>query len=213
MTEGLREQKKRRTRRHIHDVALGLFVERGFDHVTIAEVAAAAEVSVNTLYNYFQAKEDLVLDPQRTAERRLADIVLRRDPGESAARAVLDRLRDMVRRHDRELGLTEGFGRVYEMMRAAPTLTARLDDLGRQMTAALAAVLAEETGTGPDDPLPRVVAAQIGLAHSLVFTEIGRLTAAGESPGTIATAVLRLLDVVEDLLGEPVLTYAVRKDR
>lgn len=213
MTEGLRERKKRRTRQRIHEAALTLFVERGFDHVTIAEVAAEAEVSVNTLYNYFQAKEDLVLDPQRTAERRLADIVRERGPGESAARAVLARLRDMVRRHDRALGLTDGFGRVYEMMRAAPTLTARLDDLGRQMTAALAAVLAEETGTGPDDPLPQVVAAQIGLAHSLVFTEIGRRTAAGETPETIAAAVLRLLDVVEDLLGETVLTYATRKDR
>ncbi|MGC5014208.1 TetR/AcrR family transcriptional regulator [Streptosporangium sp. DT93] len=213
MTEGLREQKKRRTRQRLHDVALGLFVERGFDHVTIAEVAAAAEVSVNTLYNYVQAKEDLVLDPQRTAEERLADIVRRRGPGESAARAVLDRLREMVRRRDRALGLTDGFGRVYEMMRAAPTLTARLDDLGRQMTAALEAVLAEETGTGPGDPLPRVVAAQIGLAHSLVFAEIGRRTTAGESPETIATAVLRLLDVVEDLLGETVLTYATREDR
>ncbi|GAA3012941.1 TetR/AcrR family transcriptional regulator [Streptosporangium longisporum] len=213
MTEGLRERKKRQTRQRIHDVALGLFVERGFDHVTIAEVAAAAEVSVNTLYNYFRSKEDLVLAAEGTAERRLAGIVRHRGPGESAARAVLARLREEVGRHDRALGLTDGFGRVYEMMRAAPTLTARLEELGRQMTAALATVLAEETGTDPDDPLPRVVAAQIGLAHALVFAEVGRRTTAGEAPEEIATAVLRLLDVIEDLLGEPVLTYAPREDR
>ncbi|MEU0479317.1 TetR/AcrR family transcriptional regulator [Streptosporangium sp. NPDC006013] len=56
MTEGLRERKKRQTRQRIYEVAIGLFVERGFEHVTIAEVAAAAEVSVNTVYNYFQSK-------------------------------------------------------------------------------------------------------------------------------------------------------------
>ncbi|MFF5212679.1 TetR/AcrR family transcriptional regulator [Streptosporangium sp. NPDC000396] len=213
MTEGLRERKKRQTRRRISEVATGLFVERGFEHVTIAEVAEAAEVSVNTVYNYFQAKEDLVLPPEEASPRRLADIVRHRPPGESAARAVLAHLRDEVHRRDRKLGLTEGFGRVFEMMRAAPTLTARLGDLGQQMTDALAVELAEETGAAPDDPLPRVVAFQLGCFHSLIYGEIGKRTAAGESPEAIAEAVLELLDVVEDLLGERVLTYAVREGR
>ncbi|GAA3099553.1 TetR/AcrR family transcriptional regulator [Streptosporangium carneum] len=213
MTEGLRERKKRRTRQRISEVATGLFVDRGFEHVTIAEVAAAAEVSVNTVYNYFETKEDLVLPPDEASPRRLADIVRDRPPGESAAGAVLTRLRDEVRRRDRVLGLTEGFGRVLEMMLAAPTLTARLGDLGRQMTDALADALAEETGASPDDPLPRVVAWHLGCLHSLVYTEIGGRTAAGESPDTIAEAVLDLLDAAESLLGERALTYAVRKDR
>lgn len=212
MTEGLRERKKRQTRRHICEVATGLFVQRGFEQVTIAEVAAAADVSVNTVYNYFQAKEDLVLPPEQASPQRLADIVRRRGAGESAARAVLAQLRDEVRRRDRMLGLTEGFGRVYRMMRAAPTLTARLEELGAQMTGALAAVLAEETSAGPDDPLPRVAAAQLGAVHALVFAEIGRHVAAGEGPDSIAEALLDLLDVTEDLLGERLLAYAVRKD-
>ncbi|WP_406316428.1 TetR/AcrR family transcriptional regulator [Streptosporangium sp. NBC_01639] len=213
MAEGLRERKKRQTRQRISDVAIGLFVRRGFEHVTIAEVAAAAEVSVNTVYNYFQAKEDLVLPPDEASPQRLADIVRHRPVGDSAARAVLTRLREEVGHRDRKLGLTEGFGRVFEMMRAAPTLTARLEDLGSQMTEALAVVLAEETGAAPDDLLPGVVAYQLGCFHSLVFAEIGRRTAAGESPDAIATAVLELLDVIEDLLGERILSYAVRKDR
>ncbi|MFI6802409.1 TetR/AcrR family transcriptional regulator [Streptosporangium canum] len=213
MTEGLRERKKRQTRQRISRVATGLFVERGFEHVTIAEVAAAAEVSVNTVYNYFATKEDLVLPPEEASPQRLADIVRGRSPGEPAVQAVLARLRDEVRRRDRKVGLTEGFGRVLEMMQAAPTLTARLSDLGGQMTDALAAALAEETGAAPDDPLPRVVAWHLGCVHSLVYAEIGRRTAAGESPDVIAEAVLRLLDAVESLLGERVLTYAVRKDQ
>ncbi|MFI7454271.1 TetR/AcrR family transcriptional regulator [Nonomuraea sp. NPDC049714] len=210
---GLRERKKVRTRQHIAECAMRLFVARGFDHVTIAEVAAAAEVSVNTVYNYFQVKEDLVLPPDQASPQRLAVMVRDRPPGTAAARAVLDRLREEVRGRDRKLGLTEGFGRVFEMMRAAPTLAARLEDLGGQMTEALALALAEETGAAPGDPLPRVVAWQLGSLHALVFTEIGRRTTAGESPDVIAEAVLELLDVIEDTLGERVLSYAVRKDR
>ncbi|WP_285623660.1 TetR/AcrR family transcriptional regulator [Actinoallomurus iriomotensis] len=213
MEEGLRERKKRQTRQRISDVATGLFVERGFENVTITEVAAVADVSVNTVYNYFDAKEDLVLPPDEASPQRLADIVRQRAPGESAARAVLARLRDEVRRRDRKLGLTEGFGRVFQMMRAAPTLLARLDELGRQMTEALAAVLAAETGAAPDDPRPRVVAAQIGWFHALVFAEIGERVTAGQGPDEIATAVLELLDTVEELLGERLLAYAVREDR
>lgn len=213
MSEGLRERKKRQTRERIQATAMRLFVERGFDKVTIAEVAAAAEVSVNTLYNYFEAKEDLVLPPDQASPQRLADIVRERGPADSPARAVLNRLRDELRDHDPKLGLTEGFGAVFEMMRNAPTLTARLEDLGRQMTDALAVLLTEETGAEPDDPEPLVVAGQIGWFHSLVFAEIGRRVTAGRSPDSIATDMLRLLDVVEEQLGARAFTYAVRDAR
>ncbi|MDA0639728.1 MULTISPECIES: hypothetical protein [Nonomuraea] len=53
---------------------------------------------------------------------------------------------------------------------------------------------------------------QIGALHSLVYTEIGRRTAIGKEPDTIAAAVLGILDAAEELLGGHILTYAVRKD-
>ncbi|MFE4059830.1 TetR/AcrR family transcriptional regulator [Streptomyces sp. NPDC059096] len=212
MSEGLRARKKRQTRRRISEAALGLFVARGFDHVTIAEVAAAAEVSVKTLYNYFEAKEDLVLPPDEASPQRLADITRARRPGESAAGAVLGHLRHELRHRDRKVGLTAGFGPVFEMMRAAPTLTARLEELGRQMTDALTAVLAEETGAAAGDQTPRVVAGQIGWFHSLVYGEIGRRLVAGEDPATISGALLELLDVVEETLSERTLGYATREE-
>ncbi|WP_129843121.1 TetR/AcrR family transcriptional regulator [Streptomyces sp. RFCAC02] len=208
MTEGLRERKKRQTRRRLSEVAVRLFVERGFDRVTIAEVADAADVSVNTLYNYVESKEDLVLPRDEAASGRLADMVRERPPGRSAARAVLDRLREEVRRRDPALGLTEGFPPVFAMMRAAPTLTARLEHLGRRMTEELATALAAETGAAPDDPMPRVVAAQLGCLHAQVFAEIGGRITAGEPPDGIAAAVLRLLDCAEEALGGALLDYA-----
>ncbi|KAA5834310.1 TetR/AcrR family transcriptional regulator [Saccharopolyspora hirsuta] len=213
MVEGLRERKKRRTRQHISQVATSLFVQRGFDQVTIAEVAAAAEVSVNTVYNYFPTKEDLVLPPEEASPQRLADIVRARPVGQSAAAAVLAQLRAEVARRDRKLGLSPGFGPVLAMMRAAPTLLARLEDLGGQMTEALAAVLAEETGADAQDPLPRVVAHQLGGLHSLVYAELGARLAEGVEPEELAEAASRLLDAIEHALGDNMLTYAIREDR
>ena len=60
--EGLRERKKAETRRRIADVATALFVQHGFDAVTVADVAEAADVSKMTVFNYFPRKEDLLLD-------------------------------------------------------------------------------------------------------------------------------------------------------
>ncbi|WP_344859952.1 TetR/AcrR family transcriptional regulator [Amycolatopsis ultiminotia] len=209
---GLRERKKRETVQRIAETALGLFVERGFDAVTIAEVAAAADVSVNTVYNHFRVKEDLVLPPDEASADRLAGIVRAREPGVSAADAVLAHLRGEIRRRARTVGLSPGFGRVLPMMLAAPTLAARLRDLGAQMVAELATLLAGEAGAGQEDPVPGLVAAQIGWVHSLVFGEIGKRTVAGESPEDIAKAAEDLLDAVEGLLGERVRTYATRKE-
>ena len=59
---GLRESKKLHTRQQIADEAMRLFVMRGFDHVTVAEVAVAAGVSQKTVFNYFPTKEDLFFD-------------------------------------------------------------------------------------------------------------------------------------------------------
>ncbi|RBQ16339.1 TetR/AcrR family transcriptional regulator [Spongiactinospora rosea] len=212
MVEGLRERKKRQTRQRISGVALGLFVARGFDNVTIAEVAAAAEVSVNTVYNYFETKEDLVLPPEEASPQRLADIVRGRRPGESAADAVLARLRQEVRGRERRVGLSEGFGRVLVMMRAAPTLTARLERLAHQMITELAGRLTEETGAAPGDPVAWAVAWQLGGLHSMVLSEIGRRTTAGERPDAIAANVLELIDAAEDLMGKRLLGYAVREE-
>ena len=63
-TTGLRERKKARTRALLAETARGLFAARGFDAVTVAEVAEAAEVSVTTVFNYFPTKEDLFYDRQ-----------------------------------------------------------------------------------------------------------------------------------------------------
>lgn len=207
---GLRDEKRRRTRRRIAEVATGLFLEHGFAGVTIAEVARTAEVSVNTVYTYFPSKEDLVFYPEEASAQRMVQMVRDRAAGQSAADAVLSALRDELRHGDRMVGLTQGFGRFLQMVWAEPTLCVRLDAITKEMVEALADTLARETGAEPGDPLPHLVAAQLGWAQGQLFREIGERTRAGLPPGAVAEAALALLDCVESLLSERALTYAVR---
>ncbi|MFJ4524814.1 TetR/AcrR family transcriptional regulator [Streptomyces sp. NPDC088810] len=210
MAEGLRERKKRQTRQYISDVATGLFLERGFEAVTVAEIAEAANVSVNTVYNYFPAKEDLFLDRSAGMVDRLARWVRGRDAGESAARAVLRELRGEVEAVSPRVGLMEGYDRFMRVIHEAPPLRSRLWSLQQEIHGTLEAALREETGAAADDPLPDLMAGQICWIHQSVFVTIGREMLAGRKPAEVSREVLVLLDDIEDLLSEKVLNYAVR---
>src|SRR3984957_10258802 len=90
--EGLRERKKRITRQQISDVATTLFVVRGFDRVTVAEIAEIVGVSEKTVFNYFPTKESLVFDRADEGIEKLSKALRERAPGESPVRAMLDAL-------------------------------------------------------------------------------------------------------------------------
>jgi len=85
---GLRESKKLLMRQVIADEAMRLFATRGFDHVTVAEVAAAAGVSDKTVFNYFPTKEDLFFDEVPKREAALVEAISGREPGESILSAL-----------------------------------------------------------------------------------------------------------------------------
>src|SRR5215216_2179623 len=84
---GLRERKKQRTRELIAETARRLFAERGFERVTVAEIARAAEVAEKTVFNYFPTKEDLVYWRLESFEDELLQAVRGRDQGESVLAA------------------------------------------------------------------------------------------------------------------------------
>lgn len=210
MTEGLRERKKRQTRQYISDVATGLFLERGFDAVTVAEIAEAADVSVNTVYNYFPAKEDLFLDRSKGVVDRLSRWVRGREDGESAAAAVLRELRDEVQAVSPRVGLIEGYDRFMRVVHDAPALRSRLWGIAQEVLESLDETLREEVGASVGDPLPTLIAGQINWVHQTVVAVIGREMMAGRNPGEVSREVLVLLDEMEELLSEKVLNYAVR---
>src|SRR2546423_6205484 len=87
---GLRERKKAHTHRVIADVAARLFAERGYEQVAVSDIAREAEVAEQTVYNYFQTKEQLVTDRDQQIQDRLVDLIKTRPPSVSAAAAVRD---------------------------------------------------------------------------------------------------------------------------
>ncbi|MEV0254337.1 TetR/AcrR family transcriptional regulator [Streptomyces sp. NPDC050732] len=210
MSEGLRERKKRQTKQRISDIATGLFLERGFGAVTIAEIAEAADVSANTVYNYFPAKEDLFLDRGEAVVDRLSGYVRGRRPGESAAAAVLRELRADVEGVSPGIGLFPGWADFMKVITEAHTLRSRLWAIQQEALTHLTKTLAEETGAAADDPLPGLIAGQLSWLHSTLMAWIGDEMSKSREPGEVSREALVLLDEMEDLLGEKVLNYAVR---
>ncbi|GGW57246.1 TetR/AcrR family transcriptional regulator [Streptomyces griseoloalbus] len=210
MAEGLRERKKRQTRQYISDVATGLFMERGFEAVTVAEVAQAADVSVNTVYNYFPAKEDLFLDRSKGVVDRLSRWVRGRGDGESAAEAVLRELREETEAVSPRIGLMDGYEKFMKVIQESPTLRSRMWAIGQEVLTNLEQTLREETGAGDDDPIPALMAGQINWLHGTVIAAIGQRMLAGGRPTEVSRETLVLLDEMEGLLSPKVLKYAVR---
>ncbi|RZA22584.1 MAG: TetR family transcriptional regulator [Proteobacteria bacterium] len=91
---GLREEKKAKTRKAISDLATSLFIERGYDNVTTAEIARQAEVSVPTLFKYFPTKESLVFDEDHEQEEKLLNAVTKRRSSVSILDALCEELLD-----------------------------------------------------------------------------------------------------------------------
>ncbi|MEU4711898.1 TetR family transcriptional regulator [Nocardia salmonicida] len=205
---GLRARKKQQTREHISDRATALFLERGFDRVTIAEVAAAADVAKMTVTNYFPRKEDLALDLGEVYIEQLAAIVRGREPGQSALAALRHAYLAAVAAHDQLIGFS---GELFARMIAdSPALTARVRDFNDDRQVALAVALAAETGAAPDDITPRVAAAQLAGVLRVLFDEVTRRTLAGEADTEIAAALTRDAEIAFDALEPGLGNYAVR---
>ncbi|MDW4912980.1 TetR/AcrR family transcriptional regulator [Streptomyces californicus] len=210
MAEGLRERKKRQVKQRISDMATGLFLEHGFVTVTVADVAELADVSVNTVYNYFPAKEDLFLDRMKDVTQRVARYVRARDPGESAAEAVLREIRAAVVSVSPEFGLMDGFADFMRVIEDAPTLKARLWYLQQEVLQSVVATLREETGAGEDDPLPLLVGGQIAWIESALVGYVSQEMMKGRKAVDVSHDALGVLDEIEGLLGRQVLNYARR---
>jgi AcrR family transcriptional regulator len=158
---GLRETKKLATRQQIADVAMRFFAERGFERVTVAEVAAAAGVSEKTVFNYFPTKEDLFYDEVPERARALADAIRTRPQGESVV-AALRRL---------QVGQCErvcrpGFATFARIVEQSPALQAKELEIMSLFAQAVADALVEE---GVDERDARIAAGLLVSVHRQFF--------------------------------------------
>ncbi|WP_158889365.1 TetR/AcrR family transcriptional regulator [Amycolatopsis anabasis] len=193
--QGLRERKKQRTHRAISDAAIRLFLESGFDKVSVAEIAAAAEVSKPTLFKYFPTKEDLVLHRFADHSEEAATVVRERPARQPPLGALRGHFVAGLRARDPITGLSDdpevlAFSR---LLYGTPSLVARLSQFTDRSTLALADALREATGTGPEDLTALLAAGQIITVQRLLALENYRRIASGQSsderyPAAIADA-------------------------
>ncbi|MFD5555039.1 TetR family transcriptional regulator [Streptomyces sp. NPDC127068] len=199
---GLRERKRLRRYREVSDAAIALFLERGFDGVSVAEVAAAAEISKPTLFRYFPAKEDLVLHRFADHEDEAARVVTAALAARIAPLAALHQhFLDGLDRYDPVTGLCDepDVLAFHGLLYGTPALVARLygylERTEEHLARALAPGAADTGGTGAG-ALPvraRLAAAQIVAVRRVLAQENWRRIAAGARaeavrPGALAQA-------------------------
>lgn len=175
---GLRERKKQRTRQLIFESATRLFAERGFDAVTVAEVARSADVSEVTVFNHFATKEDLFFGGMEFFEENLLEAVRQREPGESAVAAFRRRVLDSSGRLAAEEN-AEAIATAPVLISASPALQAREREIVARYTELLARLIAEETGVDAEDAEPLGVASGLMGAHRGLVAYVRRRALAG----------------------------------
>jgi AcrR family transcriptional regulator len=165
---GVRERRRQETRAKIVDAAAELFAERGFDTVSVMEIAGRAGVVEKTVFNHFPVKEGLVFDADPPMRAALLDAVRRRPAGESVSAAAGSFVVAAVSL----LGSPEaavGVAQMARVIRVSRTLQVREREILGDLTNALAGMIAEETGARPEHVEPWLAAhAVLGLYASLL---------------------------------------------
>jgi AcrR family transcriptional regulator len=188
---GLRERKKQRTRQQISETARRLFSERGFEQVSVAEIAREAEVSEQTVFNYFPTKEDLVYGGLEAFEDQLLAAIRERPAGQT----VIAAFGDFILEPRGLLAATEDAAAreliaVTRMIAASPALRAREQQIFARYTDALTQLIAAETGAKAGDLRPYVVAnALIGVHRALISYVRERLEAGASDRRRLARNV------------------------
>ncbi|MFB4422940.1 TetR/AcrR family transcriptional regulator [Streptomyces sp. QL37] len=178
----LRERKKRLTYEAVSEAAISMFLERGFDKVSVAEVAAAADISKPTLFRYFPTKEDLVLHRFADHEDEAARVVGGRPDGTSPLDALRRHHLDGLDRRDPVTGLCDhpNVLAFHRLLYGTPSLVARLYAYQGRSEAALARVL------DPGAPVAaRLAAGQIIAVLRILAEENWRRIDAGESTAQV----------------------------
>ena len=211
---GRRQRQKAETRRAIAEAAMRLFLENSFDKVTIAQIAEAADVSVNTVFNYFPTKEDLFFGSHPGDKPGLAGPATDREQNEAVIAFLRRFLNESIERYVKTpINLTEiaymaAMRRVLEespalRVHAAQTTRSATHDTEDIFTRALA----KDVKAKANDLTPRLVAGQVFAIYSTLFLEAQRRRRAGEKPEKIEAVLKAAAETALHLLEKGIGNY------
>ncbi|WP_420031471.1 TetR/AcrR family transcriptional regulator [Streptomyces sp. cg28] len=167
---GLRERKKLRTRNTISSAAIDLFLEKGFDHVSVSEIAAAAEVTKSTVFVYFAGKDELVLHRAADHLDEPARVVRERIPGKSPLDALTDHFLAQLAARNAITGLCDKPEVIAynQLLFGTPSLAGARARYQERMTELLTDALHE---SAPEQPAltARLAAGQITMTQMLLM--------------------------------------------
>jgi AcrR family transcriptional regulator len=195
---GLRERKKRQTRETILAVANEMFEARGYEHVTVAEIADSANISVKTLFTYFRSKEDLAFADEYRFRDRIVEAVRSRAPGVTPVGAVAALLHEVI---VEDGGDAEGLAGFQRRMSHSDALRSRLRRMWENYEDALTALLAEQLDGSVVAPRARLTATLlVAMVRSLTSAEL--LTEVGwrGSPSAQSEALHAWVDTAESIV-------------
>jgi AcrR family transcriptional regulator len=194
MELGRRERKKQQTRQAISDVATRLFFERGFDHVTVAEVARAADVAVQTVFNHFPAKEDLFFDesswwvgPAQAIRAAPADA----DPVDVLEAQYLAGTRERL-----DVGHLATWKQFVRTIENSPALLARRRLAAEQLETSITEALDERS---PDHLRNRLTAALYAAAQKVLEERLMTVLPDDAAPDELRQAQTELEDAIAEV--------------
>jgi AcrR family transcriptional regulator len=179
--EGLRTRKKRETRHSIAEAAAELFKLRGYDNVRMKDIAHAADVSEQTLYNYFPSKEHLIFDQQQEFEARIVNAVIGKLEGvplsEALRHGATQFLHDLSQTVGKATGISSDVATGPELRRVWIEMNARHAD---RLTQTLL-----EAGWTDDRPTAKFVARSAVALFAVIFEGVGEAIISGKSRSAI----------------------------
>jgi AcrR family transcriptional regulator len=192
---GLRERKKARTRQAIAAAAARLFAERGYEQVAVSDVAREAEVSEQTVYNYFQTKDQLVTDRDQLVQDELVRLIRARPPSTTPAAAIREFAIDSVE-GIRRVPAEQWRGELGFLAAISPTVRRLALEMSDRQASALAAAIAETDAVPPE--IAKLRGIVLAGVFQIIITEAGRCTQGGQSQNQIADELRPAIEAVLD---------------
>jgi AcrR family transcriptional regulator len=204
----LRERKKLLTRQALIDTAEQMFAERGFDNVTVAEIADSVNIAAKTVFVYFPAKEDLVFHGEHDMRDTLVQHIRDRRPGQTPLDAVAALLDQMMTTSPK--GPVNDLDRVLRTVGDSTVLQSRMRLMWERFEEAIATELATETGDSPHAPQPRIAAAQIIVVYRTMSTPEVMTYLRSHPKNQQRKAFHHWLTVATEMVGQGISAYARR---